>query len=335
VRAFAELTGRGQLRRLRMLALGALRRHEREARRCSFVAQSFNTIFRIETEAAAACALRVGPAERIHAEGSETAEAAWLTALRRDGLAVAEMIPAPDGSVVVEVASPGVPEPRSCVLLGWVRGRPLSERMSAESVRRAGRLAALVHEHGATDGPAAPPGVLVADRVLHWRAPPRLAELSSTYGAVLTDALERAQQTIDELWRHPPHPPHLLHGDLSPDNVVVARHELTLVDFQDLIWGFDVQDLAIAAKALHRYDEPTALLEAFRLGYEDVRRWPDDDPDTFAGLVAARRLHQLNLGLHLRRPGLEGFVARQAALITAWMDPSSPQAPSPQTVRST
>ena len=33
----------------------------------------------------------------------------------------------------------------------------------------------------------------------------------------------RAQRTFDELWRDPPHPPHLLHGDLQSGNVLMTR----------------------------------------------------------------------------------------------------------------
>lgn len=36
-------------------------------------------------------------------------------------------------------------------------------------------------------------------------------------------------------------------------------------------------------------------------------------------LRAARRLHQLNLALTLRRPGLDQFVAAALELVAAWM----------------
>ena len=70
---------------------------------------------------------------------------------------------------------------------------------------------------------------------------------------------------------------------------------------------------------LQGYEDAEALVAAFVEGYEQVRRWPEVDVQTFDALIAARRLHQLNLGLNLRKPGLERFVADHAVLIGGWM----------------
>ena len=150
------------------------------------------------------------------------------------------------------------------------------------------------------------------DGVLSFRISNRLDDLRPRFGTVLEDAVERAQQHIDALWRNPPHPPHLLHGDVNLGNVLVDDHRITLVDFQDLFWGFELQDVVIATVSLPHGD-------AFRAGYESVRPWPEADPSTVAALAAARRLDILNFGLHSGRPALDEFVARHAAPVMAWM----------------
>jgi Ser/Thr protein kinase RdoA (MazF antagonist) len=320
VRAFDELTVRGRARRLRDLALGALRVYDLDVTRCAYVARAFNTVFRVDAANGSSYALRVSPSLRIHADGCEVEEAAWLAALRRDaGLPVPEVIPARDGSVVVWTSIPGVPDARSCVLFEWVGGRPLRERLRADLVRGVGELTAVVHQHGAGYASEPPAGVLIADRVLYFRAAPRLDELRPAYGSLLDDALDRAQEAIDRLWRDPPHAPHLLHGDLQSGNVMVHRDQLTLIDFQDLIWGFEVQDVSIALLALEQHGDTGSWSHAFRSGYETVQPWPDAEPATIAALRAARHLNILNFGLSVRGPDLEAFTARHAAPVVEWM----------------
>jgi len=323
-RTFAELTRRGQLGRLRAVALDGLRHYDLDVARCSFVAQAFNTVFRVRAADGPTYALRVSPRLRIHADGCELAEATWLAALRADvGLVVPQVLRTEHGSVVASGTAPGVPDTRSCMLFEWMTGRPLRERINADLVHRLGALTAVVHEHGAcgaaVHSPAPPAGVLAADRVLYFKGAMRLDELRPTYGSVLTEGVERAQLFLDDLWRNPPHPAHLLHGDVQPGNVLVTHNRVTIIDFQDLMWGFELQDTLIALQALKPFGNAPVFMDAFRRGYETVRAWPDADPETVAALWAARHLNILNFGLNVRGPDLDAFVARHADPVVMWM----------------
>jgi Ser/Thr protein kinase RdoA (MazF antagonist) len=318
MRAFDELTTRGRIGRLRELALDALREYALDVARCSFVARGFNIVFRVDAANGSSYALRMSPGVRIHADGCEVAEAAWLAALHRDvGLSVPQVIPARDGSVILWASTAGVPEARSCVLFEWAGGHRLRDRLRADHVQTVGALAAVVHEHAARYVTEPPAGVLVADRVLYFRGAPRLEALRPTYGSLFDDAVDRTQEALDALWRNPPHRAHLLHGDLQPGNMLVNRNDVALIDFQDVIWGFDVQDLSIALLAFERIGD--AWGETFRRGYESVRPWPVADPETRSALRAARRLNELNYGVTVGLSGLEGFAARHAAAIREWM----------------
>jgi Ser/Thr protein kinase RdoA (MazF antagonist) len=320
VRAYESLTERGRANRLRRLALLASARYPFEIRRCVCATRSFNTIFRIEATTGERYALRIAPRIRLHPEGTEAAEVAWLAALRRDGVVdVPVVIETTDGTRVVDVELAGVPEARRCVLFGWVPGRRV-DRMDPAMARRLGALAALLHRHAADLASAAPPDIPVGDRVLYWRIDDRLDELIPAYGSLIHKALDRAQRTIDELWSDPPHAPHLLHGDLHPSNVITGGDRTVVIDFQDLLWGFEQQDLAIAISVLRMYPEPGRLLDRFRDGYVAVRPWPEMLPAELDALVAARSIQQLNLGLNVRKPGLDAFIARQATRIRTWMD---------------
>jgi Ser/Thr protein kinase RdoA (MazF antagonist) len=320
-RAFAELTPRGQLQRLRALAHEALRRYDLDVTKVVFAARAFNSVFRVDTREGTRYALRVSPQLRIHADGCEALEAAWITALRREvAFPTPAVIPTRDASAYAWVRADGVPEPRCCVLFEWVSGRRLREHINSDLVRKVGELTAAVHEHASAEAPAdVPTGALVGDRVLYFRTEHRLEELRPAYGSLLDDAVDRAQRVLDELWRDPPHPPHLLHGDVQPGNVIASRGKVSLIDFQDLIWGFDIQDVEFAQQALDHFDDAGALIGAFRAGYESVRPLPVASGETIGGLQAARHLNVLNFGLNVRNVGLDAFIARHADPVVEWM----------------
>jgi Ser/Thr protein kinase RdoA (MazF antagonist) len=206
-------------------------------------------------------------------------------------------------------------------LFDWVAGRSLRTRLTSPTAAALGRLAAQLHGNAEAWGLSDAPEVLVADEVLYWRLPARLTAPDFPFSSAFGDALDRAQTVLDELWRSPPHRPYLLHGDLSPANVIAARDgRLVPIDFQDIVWGFDVQDLAISIAALRRAPRGDRLVEAFRDGYTTHRSWPDIRPDLWAALAAARALNQINLTVHLYDPAeLDDYLAAHAERLRTWL----------------
>ncbi len=244
---------------------------------------------------------------------------AWLDALHHDtDLIVAEVIRTTDGHAVTEASAPGVPEPRTCLVLTWVPGHVLRSQLDPRTAEQSGRLLAQLHCHACAWSPEPAKAVLVADRVLYWKAPSRLGS-ASRHGSLFVEAANRAQEAIDSLWAAPPHPPHLLHGDLTPDNIVKSRRGLVPIDFQDLVWGFDIQDVVISLLPYQRHQGSEVLAARFRAGYEAVRPWPEHDAETVDALVAARRLHMLNLALNTRPGYLAAYVDDVAAGLARWM----------------
>lgn len=307
----------------RDLALQALRSYDVAPRRVRLAAESFNSIFRVTT-ASAVYALRVGSALRIHPEGTPAVEAAWHRRLRQRGVRVPDVVANADGKLVTLVTDSRAERgSRVCVLFDWVAGRSLRTCMTERRSAALGRLSARLHRDAAAWSPSGAGDVLRADRVLYWRLPERLPAAGSRFGSgtLFPDALARAQSAVDSLWRSPPHPPHLLHGDLTPANVIVApRGGLVPIDFQDTVRGFEVQDLSITVAALRRWPDGDRLAGAFRGGYGECRPWPDVSPALFESLIVARALHQMNLTLNTTDiDGLEAYVARHAERVRAWM----------------
>jgi Ser/Thr protein kinase RdoA (MazF antagonist) len=307
------------------IASRALERYDLTPVRLDLAASSFNSVFRLEVDDGRRFAVRVGSSLRIHPDGTEQAEAAWLTELRRDGVdQIPLVIPARDGTLVTQVSTTADNTSRPVVVLEWINGTLLRDGMTRSAIEGAGRLAALLHQHAATHVPDVQPSIPVADEVLYWSIPSRLDELVSAHGRLFIEALDRVDAAIAALWRDPPHRPHHLHGDIGPSNVIVRPSGMVaLIDFQDLTWGFELQDLAIAVSAFRGWPNAVDAADWFRAGYATVRPWPVSDETTLETLIAGRRLLQLNLGLNLRKPGLGVFVDQIANETRAWLDGGS------------
>jgi Ser/Thr protein kinase RdoA (MazF antagonist) len=203
-------------------------------------------------------------------------------------------------------------------MFSWVDGVTLTRRLSAESMAAVGVLLAELHEHAASNTTEPSTVGTRADRVVYFHSENRVLTHESQHGRLLVEAIDRIQRLLDELWQSPPHRPHLLHGDFGPNNILSWRGRLRPIDFQDLQFGFDLQDLALTCADLNRnYPE---LLAPFNSGYASVRGWPELSPELESALAAARSLNLMNLGLHLRRPGIERYLDAHATRVANWMD---------------
>ncbi len=281
---------------------------------------SFNTMFALNLDGERRV-LRVGNACRIHPIGVEDVEAAWLADLASAGFGVPRNVAADDGSHWVRRSVPDVDVERLCSMFTWVAGRPVADRISAEALASAGALLAELHEHAAAGNTRiAVPAAVHADRVVYFHEEDRVSTHASAYGSLFEEAIDRVQRSIDDLWADPPHRPHLLHGDFGPHNVMSWRGRLAPIDFQDLLFGFDLQDVAITCSDLGRHHPD--LVEPFKAGYRSVRSWPRLDPELAATLDAARSLNIMNLRLHLARFGVGAFLDDHGQRIAAWMEGS-------------
>jgi Ser/Thr protein kinase RdoA (MazF antagonist) len=307
----------------RAVALEALRSYGVVPQRVRWAAESFNSIFRVTT-ASAVYALRVGAVLQIHPEGTAAVEAAWHRRLRRQGVPAPDVLANVNGELATLVTDGRAEHgSRVCILFEWVAGRSLRTCMTERRSAELGRLSARLQQDGAAWSPPGAADVLRADRVLYWRVPDQLAAAGSRFGfgTLFADALARAQSVLDSLWHSPPHPPHLVHGDLTPQNVIVSpRDGLVPIDFQDTVLGFEVQDLSITVSALRRWPNSDRLIDAFRGGYGEHQPWPDVSPALFDSLIVARGLQQMNLTLNMTDiKQLESYVTSHAERVRAWM----------------
>ena len=145
MKAFEDLTSRGQIKRLRRLAQAARPQYGLGELRPVFVEYSENAVFRVESPHGR-FALRVHrPSHQT--EASLDSELAWMAALRHDaGLPVPEPRPSLQGKLRVQASAPGISGPRNVSLLKWLPGRKPAHRIRPTHFEALGQLIARMHE---------------------------------------------------------------------------------------------------------------------------------------------------------------------------------------------
>lgn len=308
MKPYATLTTRGQARRLRGLALAALQGYDLDVSRLRLVTNDFNGIFRLDTRQGEKYILRVTLPEGGHDRDHVAAEMAWLEALSRETtLSVPRPVPAQDGALLVEAGAQGVPEPRLCAVFGWVPGRDLAEHLTPANIYKLGALLAQLHAHAAHFRPPhglallafdrvfpfPEPVILFEERFAHLVAPERRALFELAITAVQR-AIERLQASGEAM--------RILHGDLHQWNVRCYRGLLSPVDFEDLMWGWPVQDIATTLYYLLDRQDYAELRRALQQGYQQHIDWPERWAGEIDVFIAARALGLANFILNDPNP---------------------------------
>jgi Ser/Thr protein kinase RdoA (MazF antagonist) len=247
---------------------------------------------------------------RVHRAGYRTtpeirSELAWMAALREAGIPTPRARPGVDGDPLQAVAVDDG-DPLQVDVLGWIEGRSLDvDGDTADVYRLVGRSSALIQQHGRSWTPPAgftrptwDVDALIGPRAL-WG---NYADLSALSGAQV-DLMHRAaavvRRRLDAFGRGPDRFG-LTHGDLMPDNVLVADGVPYVIDFDDGGYGWYLYDLATLL-AFKVADPGFALVgDAWVDGYRTIAPLPDDHVHEVDVLVMARML--LGLGwMHTRR----------------------------------
>lgn len=288
--AFRDLSRSGQARTLRRAAVAAIARYQLEVRRIRRIALESNATFRVEAATGERYALRVGiPGPIAHSVAEVRSEIAWLESLR-DAPDVDVVVPVPNraGDAVTVVELDGLAEQLPCVLFGWIDGPLLDQRLTAPNVELMGALAAALHRHGARFRPPREFAAVRYDRPFPFDEPVVLLDddqpvVPPSRRAVYRAATARVEAAIARL-ADSDEPMRVLHGDLHAWNVKVAAGRAVAFDFEDLMWGWPVQDIATTLYYWWGRVDFHVLRSAFRHGYESVAPWPDatgDEVDTF------------------------------------------------------
>ncbi len=320
MKPFGKLTEVGQARRLRPLARAALAEYDLEVTRLRLISNGWNCVYRVDTTTGPHV-IRVsrpvpGAADRLVAS-----EVEFMSALAAGtDVAVPPVLRNRDGGLVTVASADGVPEPRECVVFGWIAGPDLAERRSPENWGRLGELMGTMHAFAETWTPSAAFHVTEYDSCIPYGErlvvfDPGRAELHGLE-AVLREATAATNERIAALAREVP--PIVLHGDLHQWNVKIRGRVLSPFDFEDLLTGAPILDVATSLYYVFGDDDYPELARAFKAGYERSRPWPEREPGEVERLMFARSLDLLNAVLLDESLDIgydmEAFVRRRATL---------------------
>jgi Ser/Thr protein kinase RdoA (MazF antagonist) len=296
-----------------------------------------NCIFRIGAQDGAKYILRITDPMGAHSKEEILSEMTWLAALRHDAnLGVPEPILTKKGSMVTTIMLDGVPEPRHCAVFSWLPGVDLAERLSPKNLFALGELAAMLHHHARHFKPPDNFRVRKLDKVFPYANP----GFQHVEPIVLFDeghrnhfpkdrldifrlAKERVQDALDRLYADPSEM-RVTHNDLHQWNVKVYRGKLFVLDFEDLAWGYPVQDIATTLFYLRGYDQQEQLFSAFKSGYTSIRAWPETYPGEIEHYMAGRSIMLANYLLCSKNPEdqsmVPDYLARVEGRLVAFLD---------------
>ncbi len=273
---------------------------------------------------------------RVHRTGYQTkrsivSEFEWMVALGASGVRTPAVIPACDGTLVVEAAIAELPEPRLCDMLEWIRGEPLREDDLAGAFRTLGELHARCHtqarhwqlpagfDRQAWDEAALLDGKhpIIAPPWENWA-------LNADQRALVIACREALRTRLDE-WGKGPDRYGLIHADLMPDNLIVADDGVRLIDFDDCGFGWYLYDPASALLFYYGQDFYPELLASWAAGYRTIGPLSDEEIDALPTFLLLRCFYGLGW-LHTRRNSeaaqhfIEPLVALTSAVGQAFLD---------------
>lgn len=286
------------------------------------IATHSNFILRVDVGDGRTYALRIGKSVS-DPEVDVPTELAWLGAVTYGtSVRTARPVRNTQGELITLGKATQTGEPRQCVLFSWVSGIPLAESLSEQNYWRLGAVAAELHTFGEDWSPAKPLRPLVWDRMLYVPSEP-LVIFDQAHSEMLSEECLDAvrwvfQRGSEELTRLHRKRPMYIHGDIEMWNVMVERDQLTLLDFEDVMLGFPIQDIAITLYYGRERKDYPALLASFQDGYETCRPWPVEFEGQLELLMACRTVRFMNHALRTRADP-RAYLARASASLIEFL----------------
>ena len=256
------------------------------------ITNDWNAVFRIDTTEGKRYVIRVCIPEFTPEE--TRSEMMWMSALNADSpINVPSPLKTIDGDYLTISSIEGVLEPRICTVFEWVQGKTF-EDITPELAFEWGKISAHLHEHAKTFTP--PAGFTRVTNNSAFPFPSHVLVLFEeeneafvTDHALFKQALEKVNADIKSLFEAE-EKPRILHGDLHLWNLMHHKGQFTVIDFEDMMWGYPVQDIGISLYYVRAYYND-ALTEQFRRGYEHITHWPDKTGTQVATGIMARSLN--------------------------------------------
>ena len=279
---FFALSTRGKVNRMRPAMWKALEQYAIHPTKLTLLGTDTNIIMRVDTVDGTPYVLRAAiPGWRTDLDN--LSEMIWLDALRQTDIGAPIPVKTKEGKWLVHETAEGLPCAYRMCLQSWIYGRPLEEQLTLENLYQMGVLFAKIHRASLA---FTPPETFTHRKMAHYlsrdeenvlASPEERQQFPKADWGLIDAVNERVMQAFHDRYADPDGL-RVIHNDLWHGNIHVYRGKLFPFDFEDALWGYPVQDIAMAMQDLDE-DGPRAeydnLLAQFRAGYTSLAAWPE------------------------------------------------------------
>lgn len=192
------------------------------------------------------------------------------------------------------------------MLSTWLPGKNLEGKENEDMFYQLGQLVAELHL--STYNIVLPAGLVAKqwDQVFYFRDeqaiyhdPKYSKVVNSKFKALMDEAIPLFDRELRQLYN--PKQAQLLHGDLHPWNIKIHNDQLAVLDFEDIILGQPIHDLAILFSYYRKHKKFSYdfVRDTVLSGYESVTTLPLLDEHLIDILIMARTVNFLNYILML------------------------------------
>ncbi|WP_226294073.1 phosphotransferase enzyme family protein [Aquimarina algicola] len=311
---------------LDQLARLALHQYERTFSSINFFAKETSTIYKVVDSHQQEYALKIYE-EASSNEDDNQIEILILDAIKEKGTIQApEIITNRLGEKLTYYQDAVFTNPRRISVTKWLKGEDLNDNESELAFINLGKLMGELHL--ILKNIKLPEGITPKkwDKVLYFRDEEpnyKKKKNSKKVDEEFIDVIEHAIPILDtELKRiYIQEPPQLLHGDINPWNIKLEKEKLSILDFEDAIYGPRIHELAIM---LYYYKEDKRfsyklvkdrVLEGY-LQVNPIKEYKDSDIEI---LMLARLANFLNYVLILEGD-FEEFIKKGKSKLKSFIE---------------
>lgn len=306
MKKFNQLTMKGRALRLKKMAKIALKRYSLDVVKISLITNETNCIFRIDTKDRQKYVMRITDPAGCHEYDEVNSEMHYLNYLKSKNFLVPQPIATRDNKLAISVGVEGVPEERTCVLFSWIPGKNLEDDLNTDNVYLVGKTLAKMHKLSAQYNPPVNFKIRTKNNIFPYSNPqfkiiePIVlfdtkfnhhfpGERKNTFeqaNKIVKNKLQEIYSTNQKMI--------ILHNDMNLWNIKIHRDDVYVFDFEDLMWGYPVQDIAVSMYYLLDEENEVELLNNFKEGYKKQNSWNDEYDEQIPFLFAARDLMMVN-----------------------------------------
>jgi len=185
-------------------------------------------------------------------------------------------------------------------LFKWIPGKTLDNYITTDNYYKFGATMAKMHNHSAKLKLPKYVQPKKWDKVFYYPDEPVVYDkpehkkhFTPKRMALMNKAIKRCDRLLKKLYLNE-NDLMLIHGDLHFWNVHLHKGEFYIIDFEDIMLGYPVQDIAVTLSYGLTFENYNDLKAAFREGYSSVRKWPKNSEKTISTLQAARSVMFIN-----------------------------------------